>query len=519
LSRSGGIPVVDFFAGPGGLGEGFSALEDRPGRHPFKVALSVEKDAAAHRTLTLRAFLRRFARNEVPASYYRYVLGKSSQPWDLASLPEWREAEREAMLGTLGEPESDSRVHTRLRELRLQERPWVLIGGPPCQAYSLVGRARNAGNTHYRPDRDERHFLYRRYLAVLDEYRPPVFVMENVKGILSSTVQGKRIFSRILADLSAPSRALGREGKSSARYRIRAVCEPVLLESGSDASEIDPNSFVVPSERHGVPQTRHRVILVGVPAGIRPKLGCVLAPEEARLLVSQAISDLPRLRSGLSHGADDSGRWAEVIRRAAGKLIPTVNRMGLDRVTNEVERIARREPESFPKLRRSGRPPAWRAREEISRFHEWCLDAGLGGTLNHETRLHMRDDLERYLFCASFSRAEGRSPRARDFPNRLAPDHASWENGDFADRFHVQGAREVASTITSHLAKDGHYFIHYDPVQCRSLTVREAARLQTFPDNYFFEGTRTQQYVQVGNAVPPLLATKLARIVHAILAG
>jgi DNA (cytosine-5)-methyltransferase 1 len=157
--------------------------------------------------------------------------------------------------------------------------------------------------------------------------------------------------------------------------------------------------------------------------------------------------------------------------------------------------------------------------EPRSNYHDWVRDDRLEVWLNHESRSHMPSDLGRYFYTAAFGRAFGRTPKGHlDFALKgLAPDHANWESGKFIDRFRVQRWGSPSTTVTSHIAKDGHYFIHPDPGQCRSLTVREAARLQAFPDNYFFQGNRTQQYHQVGNAVPSLLARQIAGVVHAIL--
>lgn len=136
----------------------------------------------------------------------------------------------------------------------------------------------------------------------------------------------------------------------------------------------------------------------------------------------------------------------------------------------------------------------------------------------HEPRRHMESDLMRYQFLANVARY-GAAPRISELPDQLLPEHKNItkENVPFVDRFKVQQWDRPSSTVASHISKDGHYYIHPDPAQMRSLTVREAARLQTFPDDYFFSGTRTAQYHQVGNAVPPLLAYKIAAKVADVL--
>jgi DNA (cytosine-5)-methyltransferase 1 len=147
---------------------------------------------------------------------------------------------------------------------------------------------------------------------------------------------------------------------------------------------------------------------------------------------------------------------------------------------------------------------------------EFLVDDRLAA-LKLETQGHMQRDLVRYLFCSTFAETHLRPARAADFPEELAPDHQSWSTGKFADRFRVQMWDGPSTTITSHISKDGHYFIHPDPAQCRSLTLREAARLQTFRGKYTFPGNRTQQCVQVASAVPPSLAKQIAEALKKIL--
>lgn len=501
--------VIDLFAGPGGLSEGFAAYESPKGYHPFNIALSVEKEASAHRTLELRAFFRSFD-GGVPQAYYDYLQGEIDRDSLFERFPQNSEmAASETLQGPkeLGKPSHDEIVLRSIDEaLGAAQDATVVIGGPPCQAYSIVGRARARGIRGYRAEDDERHFLYREYLRILARASPEVFVMENVKGILSSKVNGKHIFPRILEDLTHPAKALRRQ--SGSRYHVYSLVERQLDMGGI----VDAN-YLIESEHYGIPQTRHRVILLGVREDLK-KEPSILSRHREQLTVADAIGDLPKIRSALSREDDSALKWQMAISEVAPRVSAHLRRVHL---SGKMAIDAARRAEL---LISCGAQYLESKQTKISNIslRRWFADKRLRGYLNHEARAHMASDLERYLYCACFAKQRrGDSPRSHEFPKSLAPKHKNWNSGDFADRFKVQVANRPASTITSHVAKDGHYFIHYDPVQCRALTVREAARLQTFPDNYFFEGNRTEQFTQVGNAVPPLLSRQIAEIVWRVL--
>ena len=236
------------------------------------------------------------------------------------------------------------------------------------------------------------------------------------------------------------------------------------------------------------------------------------------LSVRAALKGLPHLRSKLSH-EDSPERWRDTVVQLGLALASDALKHGDDTLAmglgSTVAEI--RSDLSTGALRYAKRP----ASDGTADFQRWVRDGSLTVWLNHETRSHMDSDLGRYLYASVFTQQRGYSPKGHEeFALKgLAPDHANWKTGKFADRFRVQRYDLPSTTVTSHISKDGHYFIHPDPAQCRSLTVREAARLQTFPDNYFFQGNRTQQYHQVGNAVPSLLAKRIAEVCAAVLSG
>jgi DNA (cytosine-5)-methyltransferase 1 len=507
--RQAPIPIIDLFAGPGGLGEGFSSVLDKDGNPVFKLKVSIEKDPTAHETLSLRAMFRSFPKHDVPDAYYKYIRGEISKQelmQDKRVIPNVKKALEEAKNAELGKTSTQS-IDTWISTALKGAKDWVLIGGPPCQAYSVVGRSRRTNESVEKFESDEKHTLYKEYLRIIQRFKPSVFVMENVKGILSSTLQGTKIFQKILSDLSNPSNGLS--------YEIRSFVVP------KNPDDLRPSDYVIKAEEFGIPQARHRVILFGI---LKAHAASVSANPAAFILQKHAstvstyttLVDLPEIRSRISKGKDSYDMWQsalaetlDILPKSYCKAHPDVH----DALSTAVA-ISTIHSSSggkyIPSSSKSTLPKELR---------NWLIDNRIKGVVQHESRSHMRSDLHRYIFASAFAKAKGRSPKIEDFPKPLLPEHrnVNSEKVPFSDRFKVQISENPSTTVVAHIAKDGHYYIHPDPSQARSLTLREAARLQTFPDNYFFEGNRTEQYTQVGNAVPPLLAYKIAIIVAKVL--
>lgn len=513
--------MIDIFAGPGGLGEGFSSFVSS-GRHPFELAVSAEMEKSAHQTLQLRAFVRLLMQHEgcIHRDYFTYCeqVANGSRVDPFAWFGDgkwphlWKQAKQQALNLTLGNEADNAALYGRIRAVRRKFSEIILVGGPPCQAYSLVGRARRANEDGFRTKGVPRHFLYRQYLKILAEFKPAVFIMENVKGLLTSTVGDNAMLAAIMRDLENPATALSGSiavGTSRDRYALLPVHVDEGEERTQDLVVSDPSRFVIRCERHGAPQARHRVVIMGV-RGDLTNSGVAKVPglrNMSEVPTECALAGLPKLRSGLSRQPDDPAAWLEAMESEKRLLVKVLRH------------VSPGVAEAVDSLVPSGRLPRHSTRytRATNTFVSALRSPEQAIVLNHETRGHMQSDLGRYMFCAAFAAVHGQSPSSEAFPWQLAPHHQSWGTGAFADRFRVQLRNRPASTVTSHLSKDGHAFIHWDPAQCRSLTVREAARLQTFPDDYLFVGNRTQQYIQVGNAVPPLVARQIAEVVWGVL--
>jgi DNA (cytosine-5)-methyltransferase 1 len=438
--------AVDLFAGCGGISEGFT-------RAGYRVTAYLEKDRCACETLRTRVMFHELSNLGRRGWYRRYFRGEiccediRRKFSEISDLIDARVIE-----GEFGEHRYADLISSIRNAQKVQqaEKLHVLVGGPPCQAYSVVGRSRD----EHRMEQDERHFLYQHYLSVLADLRPDFFVLENVPGLLSAKAEGEETLQRMLKDFAAVEPA----------YEVAPSYEEFRT---------DPHSYLLDSSRFRVPQRRRRVLLIGYRRALakeRPSVQTVFTKlldwqrrnrRRGVLTVEDAIGDLPRLEPGKGN----DGWFGDYTR------------------TEDLKPY---------QIQMRGQSP---------------------GVCNHKARTHMLSDLDRYKFFILSHKNGNRATTLEDLQKErpdLMPDHKNTD--DFIDRFRVQWFDRPSSTIMSHISKDGHYYIHPDISQCRSFTVREAARCQSFADNFKFEGPRTEQFKQVGNAVPPRMAAAVARV-------
>lgn len=439
--------VVDLFAGCGGLSEGFTAAG-------FQVGAYLEKDKWACETLRTRIMFQYFKEVRRLPWYYRYVKGEVTRGdlrtkfQELSDRIESRVIEKE--FGKQEYTQILSAIRNALKSQNISKVN-VLLGGPPCQAYSLVGRSRDPN----RMEKDKRHFLYQHYLDVLSDLQPDFFVLENVPGLLTAKADGVDIFQKILKDFASITPA----------YDIAPTYGEYVK---------NPRGYFINSSKFLVPQKRSRVLLIGYQRKIGERFQFVkdmflkLKQKETSCVldVADAIGDLPRLKPG-----EGNDRWFAPY------------------------------------------DPA----EELKQYQSEMRRQSVG-VCNHRARTHMESDLERYKFFIQHHLNGEKQATLVDLLEErpdLKPDHEHLDK--FIDRFKVQWWNRPCKTVMAHISKDGHYYIHPDIEQCRSFTVREAGRCQSFPDNFFFEGPRTEQFRQVGNAVPPRMAKAVAKVLLSTL--
>lgn len=398
-AKDNAFTFIDLFAGCGGLSEGFY-------RQGFKALAHVEIDHFCCETLKTRM------------KYYGY------------------DDSEEAVL----EKDITSKdILQKIKEVVGSRRVDIIIGGPPCQSFSPLGKAKDDHNMQD----DPRNYLFENYVKVLNHFKPKFFVFENVTGLLDTEIKGESIFKMILRRLRR-------------NYKVLS----------------DENTIVLNATNYGVPQERKRVILIGVRKDIDVSAEDVYmsiikthylpgASEKDRhglkkyVTVREAIGDLPKLHQGegqkqvaYPNSYDDCNDYVKQIRKEKDTVL-----------------------------------------------------------LDHVARMNNPKDVERYKVMAE---------NHWNFLELLEyrPDLGHEKKRVFFNSYKVQWWDMPARTIIAHLHKDGNQFIHPDPEQGRSITVREAARLQSFPDDFVFEGSRSEQFKQIGNAVPPLLAEAIAKAVR-----
>ncbi len=400
------LSFIDLFSGAGGLSEGFINAGFTPIAH-------VEIDKKACDTLETRLVYHKLKGENNTRKYYEYISEKMTREEFLKDF-----SNSEISNSVINIPiggENNKIIFKKINELAKGKQVDLIVGGPPCQAYSLVGRARDKDGMR----NDPRNFLYKEYAKFLIKYEPKIFVFENVLGLI--TAEKGSYFK----NMQAYFKRIG--------YKIDYTIQK--------------------SEDFGVLQKRRRIILIGWQKGTDfkyPKFDKI----KEEYTVSQILSDLKKLKPGEQNNITKYSK-------------PTT--------------------------------------EYLKKFE---LRNGVDFVTQHIARPHNERDLGIYKIAINKWLKKSERLKYPDLPTELKT-HKN--ETSFVDRYKVVDINGLSHTMVAHIAKDGHHYIYPDSKQIRSLSVREAARIQSFPDNFFFEGGRSAAFRQIGNAVPPLMANEIAK--------
>jgi DNA (cytosine-5)-methyltransferase 1 len=402
------LNYIDLFAGASALSEGFKQLNFNPVAH-------IEMDSDACLTIRTRQVYHYLKENGKLNVYYDYISGNISREFLYRQLPL---DNGDTVINTEISDSSLKHIFKTI-EKNLKKLPNseldLIVGGPPCQAYSLIGRH----GVDW--ENDHRLKLYIQYGRFLKEFKPKAFIYENVPGIYSAN------YGSYFMHLKKYFRKLG--------YEI--------------------HDRILNAKDYGVLQNRRRVIIVGWRKDIQFSF-----PELKPIVHNYTIEDIFSDLSPLTPG--------QVINK--GKYL--------------------KEPSEYLK--------------------QFGLSNGVDFYTQHISRPHNSNDLKIYKIAIQKWEKEKKRLKYTDIPVRL---RTRKNTNSFLDRYKVVDGKGISHTIVAHIAKDGHYYIHPSIKQCRSISVREAARIQSFPDDFYFEGSRTSVFRQIGNAVPPLLSLSIAKAI------
>lgn len=408
------LNYIDLFAGAGGLSEGFI-------RAGFKPIAHVEMNKDACDTIKTRTAYHWLKENKKTRIYNDYLKSETKNKEEL-----WKNVPENLINSVINKEISENTLSEIFKTIEKElngKRVDLIIGGPPCQAYSVVGRARK------NMESDTRNHLYKHYVKFLEKYKPKMFVFENVPGILSA--KNGEYLSKIF------------KAVRNAGYEVA----------------IPPKNHLNAKD-FGVLQDRKRVIIIGWKKELNLKYPEFETSEHNFQILKDLFSDLKPLKNG-----QGTLNAVEYVKPTTEYLKQTNIRNGFDFVTQ------------------------------------------------HIVRPNNDNDLEIYQIAID-QWNNGKRLNYAELPKRLIK-HSNTDS--FVNRFQVVNGKGVSHTVVAHIAMDGHYYIHPDKKQNRSISVREAARIQSFPDDYFFEGSRTAAFKQIGNAVPPLMAQKIAEKIRELL--